>query len=140
MVRVGINGLGIMGRYLIRAIKEQKRAMKIVQGDVEVVAFNDLFPAEQLEPLLQHDSVYGRFYGTVKADGKDLIIDGERLDGSDEKDPSKLRWEDRGVDVVYESTGRFADNRKALEAHLKAGAKRGVISAPSNLHIPTIII
>ena len=81
MVRVGINGLGVMGRYFIRALEGQVKSGALRPGEVEVVAFNDLLPAEQLAPLLAHDSLYLGFPGTVKAEGKDLVINRKKIDG-----------------------------------------------------------
>jgi glyceraldehyde 3-phosphate dehydrogenase len=139
VINVGVNGLGVMGRHLIRAIKKQEKDGTLSKGEIEVVAFNDLFPAEQLAPLLKFDSVYGHFDGVVFSDGKDIRIDGKIIDGSLERDVTKLNWEKRGVDIVYESTGYFA-KKPGVEGHLKAGAKKVLISAPSNFAEKTFIM
>ncbi|MFH1316655.1 MAG: glyceraldehyde 3-phosphate dehydrogenase NAD-binding domain-containing protein [Candidatus Woesearchaeota archaeon] len=148
MVRIGINGLGVMGRYLIRAIEIERQSGKFFDQEhdgvkynrqVEVVAFNDLFPASQIVPYLKHDSVYGPFTGSVELDGDDIIINGARMLGSSEKDPAKLNWKDKGVDVVYDATGVFA-SKPGVENHLEAGAKKVIISAPSDFAQKTFVM
>lgn len=139
MVKVGINGLGVIGRYLIRALEKEKLEGKLAEREVEIVAFNDLYPTEQLAPLLAHESVYLGFPGKVQVSGKDIIVNGEKLDSSAEKDPAKLHWGERGVDIVYESSGAFTGN-PGVEGHLEAGAKKVVYSAPSDFAEKTIVI
>ncbi len=139
MTKVGINGFGIMGRYLVRAIQKEVNEGKLNEGDIEVVAINDLFAAEQLTPLLAHDTVYHAFPGKVEQDGKDILINGKRIDVSAEKDPAKLNWADRGVDIVYESTGVFA-KRPGVEGHLDSGAKKVIYSVPSKFAEVTIVM
>ncbi len=139
MVKIGINGFGVMGRYLTRAIQLEQLAGTLVKEEVEIVAVNDLFPAEQLAPLLAHDSIYRAFPGKVEVDGKDILVDGRRIDVSAEKVPSKLNWADRGVDIVYEATGAFA-KKPGVEGHLEAGAKKVVFAVPSTFAEVTIVM
>ncbi|WP_114950818.1 type I glyceraldehyde-3-phosphate dehydrogenase [Sphingosinicella terrae] len=121
--RVAINGFGRIGRLVARAILEK--------GDsgLELVAINDLADAESNALLFKRDSVHGAYPGEVRADGNDLIIDGKRIRVTAEKDPAKLPHGDTGVDIALECTGFFTDRDKA-GAHLTAGAKKVLISAP----------
>jgi glyceraldehyde 3-phosphate dehydrogenase len=122
-VKVGINGFGRIGRNVYRAARERN-------SDLEIVAVNDLTDASTLAHLLKHDSILGRFPGTVSADGDQIIVDGNRLTVLAERDPQRLPWADLGVDVVIESTGFFTDATKA-RAHIDAGARKVIISAPA---------
>ncbi len=121
--RVGINGFGRIGRNFFRAAQERG-------ADFEIVAFNDLGDIPTMAHLLRHDSVLGRFKGTVEAEGGSLHVDGKELKGLAERDPANLPWGDLGVDVVIESTGFFTD-RASAQKHLDAGAKKVIISAPA---------
>ncbi len=123
-LRVAINGFGRIGRAFVRA--------SVHDPEIEIVAINDLGNLENLAYLLRHDSVYRNFPGqvTVEAGGKALLIGAKRVAVSAEKEPAKLPWKDLNIDVVVESTGLFTDFAKA-KAHLTAGAKRVVISAPA---------
>jgi glyceraldehyde 3-phosphate dehydrogenase len=121
-VRVGINGFGRIGRLVLKAGWNNP--------DIEWVAVNDLTDAQTLAHLYKYDSVFGIYQGTVEARGNDLVIDGKVVKVVAQKDPSQLPWKELNVDVVIESTGRFTDADKA-KAHLTAGAKRVVISAPA---------
>ena len=133
MIQVGINGFGRIGRISFRAMVER-------YGDqIEVVAINDLMDAETNAHLLKYDSNYGRFSGDVRAEGKDLVVNGKKIEVFAEKDPANLPWGDRGVDVVLESTGFFTDANKA-KAHLEGGAKKVVISAPAKNEDITIVM
>src|ERR1700684_4130560 len=123
-IRVSINGFGRIGRNVLRAIYEAKRK------DIEVVAINDLGPVETNAHLLRFDSVHGRFPGTVTVDGDSLSLGNGKIKVSAERDPSKLPWKDLGVDIALECTGLFTAKEKA-SAHLSAGAKRVLISAPA---------
>jgi glyceraldehyde 3-phosphate dehydrogenase (phosphorylating) len=123
-IRVGINGFGRMGRALTRIVAEQPTAL------LEVVAVNDLGTPEQLARLLTRDSVYGRFPETVSVDGSDLMVGEKRIRLLSEPQVKALPWNELGVDVVVEATGRFT-TRDQASAHLDAGAPRVVISAPS---------
>ncbi len=123
MVRVAINGFGRIGRNVLRAIHEQARA------DLAVVAINDLGPVETNAHLLRYDSVHGRFPGTVTADGESIDIGGGPIRVLRERDPARLPWADLAVDVALECTGLFTAREKAA-AHLEAGARKVLISAP----------
>ena len=121
-VRVGINGFGRIGRNFFRAV--------VASGaDVEVVAVNDLTDNQTLAHLLKYDSILGRFDGEVTYDDESITANGKQIKAFAEKDPSALPWKDLGVDVVVESTGFFTDATKA-QAHIDAGAKKVIISAP----------
>lgn len=122
MARVAINGFGRIGRCFYRAAHGQE--------GMEIVAVNDLTTPENLAYLLKYDSVYGRAPFEVKAEQGALVIDGKKIPVIAEKDPSKLPWRDMQIDVVIESTGFFTDPAKA-RAHIDAGAKKVVISAPA---------
>ena len=122
-VRVAINGFGRIGRNFFRAAKEQG-------ADIDIVAVNDLGSIETMAHLLMHDSVAGPYPGTVKATKSAITVDGKRLSVLSERDPADLPWEELGVDVVIESTGFFT-GKAAASAHLAAGAKKVIISAPS---------
>ncbi len=121
--RVAINGFGRIGRLVARAMLEKG-------GDLELVAINDLADAEHNALLFKRDSVHGAYPGDVRADGNDLIIDGRRIKVTAEKDPARLPHGDNGIDLALECTGFFAD-RDSASAHLKAGAKKVLISAPA---------
>jgi glyceraldehyde 3-phosphate dehydrogenase len=131
MYRVAINGLGRIGRA----------TFKIVLGwpELEIVALNDLVPADNLAYLLKYDSVYGRYNKRVEYDDNGLTVDGKRYRLLNEKDPAALPWGEMGIDVVFECTGRFT-SREDLEKHIKAGAKHAILSAPSKgKDVPTVI-
>src|SRR5205823_2234625 len=131
-VRVAINGFGRIGRNILRAIYEANR------NDIEVVAINDLGPVETNAHLLRFDSVHGRFPGTVKVDGDSLDLGGGKIKVTAVKDPASLPWKDLGVDVGLECTGIFTARDKAA-ALLSAGAKRVLVSAPSDGADATIV-
>ena len=122
VLKIGINGFGRIGRLAFRAIS--KRA------NVEVVGINDLQDVEYIAYLLKYDSVHGTFPLDVKAENGHLVVDGKTIRITAEKDPNNLKWNEIGVDVVLECTGIFTTLEKA-QAHLNAGAKKVVISAPS---------
>lgn len=121
MVRIAINGFGRIGRGFFRAAH--------ARPELEIVAVNDLAPADNLAYLLKYDTVYGRAKFSVAAADKALVIDGVNVPVFSEKDPAKLPWKDMNVDIVVESTGFFTDAAKA-RAHIDAGAKKVVITAP----------
>src|SRR3977135_1745969 len=122
-VRVAINGFGRIGRNILRAIAESGR------NDIEVVGINDLGPVETNAHLLRYDSVHGRFPGTVTVDGGSISLGNGTTKVSTKPDPTKLPWQELGVDIALECTGIFTARDKAA-AHLTAGAKRVLISAP----------
>jgi glyceraldehyde 3-phosphate dehydrogenase len=125
-VKVAINGYGRIGRNVLRALYESKR-----NDEIRIVAVNDLGDAETNAHLTQYDTAHGRFPGEVSVDAGDLVVDGDRIKVCAERDPSKLPWKDLGVDVVLECTGLFTSKAKA-GAHLAAGARKVVISAPGD--------
>ena len=131
-VRVGINGFGRIGRQSLKAIMERAPG-------VEVVAVNDLVDTSLNALLFKHDSTYGTYSGTVDHTDDSLIIDGHKIRVLKEKDPSALPWGELGVDIVLESTGIFTQADKA-RAHLDAGAKKVVISAPAKGEDITIVL
>jgi len=122
-VRVGINGFGRIGRNFLRAARAQG-------ADVEVVALNDLTDAATNAHLLRYDTTHGRFGAEVRADDDHIVVAGQRIRVLAERDPKALPWQELGVEVVVESTGRFT-GRAGASAHLEGGAQRVVISAPS---------
>ena len=126
MARIAINGFGRIGRGFMRALTE--RGKKGETG-LEVVAINDLTSPENLAYLLKYDSVYGRAPFSVSSVDKALVVDGKNIPVLSERDPSSLPWRDMGIDIVVESTGFFTDAQKA-RAHIDAGAKKVVITAP----------
>lgn len=132
MIKIGINGFGRIGRMVFRA------AVKNFSKDIQIVGINDLLEPEYLAYMLKYDSVHGRFQGEVAVDGSNLIVNGNRIRLTAVKDPSTLAWGDVGADVVVESTGLFLDHASA-EAHLKAGAKKVIMSAPSKDETPMFV-
>ncbi len=133
-IKIAINGYGRIGRCVVRAIYEANR-----KGEVEVVAINDLGDTATNAHLTQYDSVHGKFPFEVTMDGDYMIIDGDRIRVLAERDPSKLPWAELGVDVVHECTGFFATKEKA-SAHLSAGAKKVIISAPGGSDVDATIV
>ena len=133
MVKVAINGFGRIGRLVYRVIHERKNP------DIEVVAINDLTDTKTLSNLFKYDSVHGKFKGEVSYTSESLIIDGKEIKVLAQPDPSQLPWKDLGVDIVIESTGLFRTREKA-ELHLKAGAKKVIITAPAKGEDVTIVI
>ncbi|MBR56405.1 type I glyceraldehyde-3-phosphate dehydrogenase [Candidatus Poribacteria bacterium] len=124
-VRIAINGFGRIGRNVLRAIYESRRS------DIEVLAINDLGPVESNAHLLRYDSIHGPFPGTINVSGKNIDIGLGSIAVFDERDPEKLPWKDLQVDVALECTGIFT-SRSAASKHISAGAKKVLISAPSN--------
>ncbi|WP_313687711.1 glyceraldehyde 3-phosphate dehydrogenase NAD-binding domain-containing protein, partial [Pantoea sp.] len=123
MKKIGINGFGRIGRLVLRRILEQKEA-------VEIVAINDLTSPEMLAYLLKYDSNYGAFPVSVSAEGNNLVVDGKSIQVFAEKDAKNIPWGQLGVDVVIECTGFYTSADKA-QAHIDAGAKKVLISAPA---------
>jgi glyceraldehyde 3-phosphate dehydrogenase len=121
-IKIGINGFGRIGRMVLRAAIER--------DDVEVVAINDLLDIKHLAYLLKYDSVHGKCKGDVKSDDNSLIVDGKKIQISSERDPKKIAWDLKGVDVVLECTGIFTTLETA-QLHIDGGAPKVVISAPS---------
>jgi len=130
--RVAINGFGRIGRQTLRAIIERN-------PELEVVAINDLTDAKTMAHLFRYDSTYGRYPGTVTYGEGELVVDGKSIKYLAERDPAKLPWKALGVDLVVESTGFFTDGTRA-KAHLDAGAKRVIISAPATNEDFTVVL
>jgi len=133
-LRVAINGYGRIGRNVLRAHYEGGK-----KHDIEIVAINDLGDAETNAHLTRYDTAHGRFPGDVSIEGQDLIVNGDRIRVVAERDPSALPWGDLKVDVVLECTGLFTSKEKA-GAHLKAGAKKVVISAPGGKDVDATVV
>lgn len=133
-IKVGINGYGRIGRNVLRALYESQR-----NGEIQIVAINDLGDAETNAHLTQYDTAHGKFPGTVSVDGGDLVINGDRIKVFAERDPAKLPWGANGVDVVLECTGIFTSKAKA-GAHLAGGAKKVVISAPGGNDVDATVV
>jgi glyceraldehyde 3-phosphate dehydrogenase len=130
--RVGINGFGRIGRQSLKALIERA-------PDVEVVAVNDLVDTKMNALLFKHDSTYGAYPGDVSHTDDAIIVDGREIKVLKEKDPATLPWRDLGVDIVVESTGIFTDAEKA-RAHIAAGAKKVIISAPAKNEDITVVL
>ncbi len=133
-IKIAINGYGRIGRNIMRAIYESGR-----NKEIQVVAINDLGDANTNAHLTQYDTAHGKFNGTVSVDGDSIVINGDRIRVCSERDPSKLPWGELGVDVVHESTGFFASKEKA-SAHLAAGAKKVIISAPGGNDVDATVV
>ncbi len=130
--RVAINGFGRIGRCAFKIAFER--------SDLEIVALNDLADTKTLAHLLKHDSNYGLYNKDVSFDEQNIIVDGQKIRVLAEKDPAALPWKDMNIDVVIESTGLFTDAEKA-SAHIKAGAKKIIISAPTKSdNVPTVVL
>jgi glyceraldehyde 3-phosphate dehydrogenase len=129
-MKVAINGFGRIGRLAFKVMNEKK---------MEVVAINDLTDTKTLAHLLKYDSVHGKFNGEVSHDSENIIVNGKKIRIYAIKDPAQLPWKDLKVDVVLESTGRFTDVESA-GAHIKAGARKVVISAPATGEMKTIVL
>ena len=125
-VKVAINGYGRIGRNVLRALYEARR-----NNEMRIVAVNDLGDAETNAHLTQYDTAQGKFPGDVGVEGGDLVVNGDKIKVCAERDPAKLPWKDLGVDVVLECTGLFTSKAKA-SAHIAAGAKKVIISAPGD--------
>ena len=132
-VKVAINGYGRIGRNIMRALYEYNRT-----DEISIVAINDLGDANTNAHLTQYDTAHGTFAGTVSVDDGDLIVNGDRIKVFAERDPSKLPWAELGVEVVMECTGFFR-SRETAGAHIKAGAKKVIISAPGQSVDNTVV-
>lgn len=132
--RIAINGYGRIGRNILRALFESGRA-----DELEIVAINDLGDAETNAHLTRHDSVHGRFPGEVQVDGSFMVVNGQRIRVCAERDPANLPWKELNVDAVLECTGIFTSKDKA-SAHLEAGARKVIISAPGGKDVDGTIV
>jgi len=131
-IKVGINGFGRIGRNVLRS------AVQNFGSDIQIVAINDLLEPDYLAYMLRYDSVHGRFDGEVSVDGDHLVINGNRIRLTQERDPANLKWDAVGAEVVIESTGLFLDKATA-QKHLDAGAKKVILSAPSKDDTPMFV-
>ncbi|MCB9482008.1 MAG: type I glyceraldehyde-3-phosphate dehydrogenase [Desulfobacteraceae bacterium] len=131
MVKIGINGFGRIGRLALRAA--------LTRDDVEVTAVNDLIDIDYIAYLLKYDTVHGRFKGSVEIDGNYLVVNGKKIRVTNEKNPLDLKWNEAEAETIIESTGLFLTKEKA-EAHIKAGAKKVVMSAPSKDDTPMFVM
>jgi len=130
--KVGINGFGRIGRMVFRAVARD------FSDDIEIVGINDLLEPAYLAYMLKYDSVHGRFQGDIKVDGNNLVVNGKKIRLTAVKDPTELKWNEIGADIVVECTGLFL-TKETCEKHLKAGAKKVVQSAPSKDDTPMFV-
>jgi len=130
-IKLGINGFGRIGRMVFRAAVQNF-------DDIEIVAINDLLEPDYLAYMLQYDSVHGRFKGDIAVDGNTLVVNGKRIRLTAERDPSNLKWDEVGADIVVEATGLFL-TKETAEKHLAAGAKKVILSAPSKDNTPMFV-
>lgn len=133
-IKIAINGYGRIGRNVLRALYEAGRTKEI-----KIVAINDLGDSKTNAHLTKYDTVHGKFKGDISVDGDYMIVNGDRIRVLAERDPSKLPWAELGVDVVHECTGFFTSKEKA-SGHLKAGAKKVIISAPGGKDVDATIV
>lgn len=129
-IKVGINGFGRIGRLAFRA--------SVLRNDIDIVGINDLIDVEYMAYMLKYDTIHGGFKGTVSVKDGHLVVNGNTIRVTAEKDPANLKWNEVGAEYVIESTGLFLTREKA-EAHLKAGAKRVILSAPSKDDTPMFV-
>ncbi len=132
-IKVAINGFGRIGRNILRAVYESGRT-----GEFQIVAINDLADAATNAHLTQYDTTHGKFPGSVSVEGDDLIVNGDRIKVFAERDPGKLPWAELGIDVVLECTGFFG-SKEAAGAHITAGARKVILSAPGKNVDNTIV-
>ena len=131
-IKIGINGFGRIGRMVFRA------AVQNFADDIEIVGINDLLEPDYLAYMLKYDSVHGRFKGAVAVEGNTLVVNGKAIRLTAVKNPAELKWDEVGADIVIESTGLFL-TKETAEAHLKAGAKKVILSAPSKDDTPMFV-
>ena len=130
-IKIGINGFGRIGRLVFRAAEKNK--------NIEVVGINDLIDAEYMSYMLRYDSTHGKFKGSVETKGNDLIVNGNKIRITNEKNPSKLKWSDIGAEYIVESTGLFL-TKDSAKGHIESGAKKVIISAPSKDDTPMFVM
>jgi len=130
-IKVGINGFGRIGRLVFRAAMQR--------DDIQIVAINDLIDVEYMAYMLRYDTVHGRFSGTVSVEGGKLVVNGQAIRVTAEKNPANLKWNEVGADYVVESTGLFL-TKETCQGHIDAGAKRVVMSAPSKDDTPMFVM
>ena len=130
-IKVGINGFGRIGRLVFRAMAER--------SNIEVVGINDLIDAEYMAYMLKYDSVHGPFKGEVSVQGNNLVVNGKTIRVTAEKDPNNLKWNEVGAEYIVESTGLFL-SKDSAQAHINAGAKKVILSAPSKDDTPMFVM
>lgn len=130
-IKVGINGFGRIGRLVFRAMAER--------SNIEVVGINDLIDAEYMAYMLKYDSVHGKFNGEVSVEGNNLVVNGKTIRVTAERDPNNLKWNEIGAEYIVESTGLFL-SKDTAQAHINAGAKKVVLSAPSKDDTPMFVM
>ena len=130
-IKVGINGFGRIGRMVFRAVAKDFPS-------IEIVAINDLLDPEYLAYMLKYDSVHGRFNGDIKVEGSNMVVNGKKIRLTAERDPANLKWNEVGADIVIDCTGFFLTT-ESCQAHIKAGAKKVVQSAPSKDDTPMFV-
>jgi glyceraldehyde 3-phosphate dehydrogenase len=133
-IKVAINGYGRIGRNILRAHYESDKSR-----DIQIVAINDLGNAQTNAHLTRHDTVHGKFHGTVTVEGDSMVVNGDRIKVLAQRNPAELPWAELGVDVVFECTGFFTTKEKA-GAHIKGGAKKVIISAPGGKDVDATIV
>ena len=130
-IKIGINGFGRIGRLVFRTAEKNK--------NIEVVGINDLIDAEYMSYMLRYDSTHGKFKGSVETKGNDLIVNGNKIRVTNEKNPSKLKWSDIGAEYIVESTGLFL-TKDSAKGHIESGAKKVIMSAPSKDDTPMFVM
>ncbi len=130
-IKVGINGFGRIGRLVFRAMTERE--------NIEVVGINDLIDAEYMAYMLKYDSVHGKFNGEVSVEGNNLVVNGKTIRVTAERDPNNLKWNEVGAEYIVESTGLFL-SKETAQAHINAGAKKVILSAPSKDDTPMFVM
>ena len=130
-IKVGINGFGRIGRLVFRAMTER--------DNIEVVGINDLINAEYMAYMLKYDSVHGEFKGEISVEGNDLVVNGNRIRITAERDPNNLKWNEVGAEYIVESTGLFL-SKETAQAHINAGAKKVILSAPPKDDTPMFVM
>ena len=130
-IKIGINGFGRIGRMVFRAAVQNF-------SDIEVVGINDLLESDYLAYMLKHDSVHGPFKGEVSVEGRNLVVNGNRIRLTQERDPANLKWGEIGADIIVESTGLFL-TKEGAQKHIDAGARKVIMSAPSKDDTPMFV-
>ncbi|MCF7886021.1 MAG: type I glyceraldehyde-3-phosphate dehydrogenase [Candidatus Marinimicrobia bacterium] len=131
--KIGINGFGRIGRGFLRLLEKRE------ETSLEIVSINDVVGVDNLAYLLKYDSVHGKFDGTVEVDGNTMIVNGRKIEVTSETDPANLGWDEKGVDIVIESTGVFR-KRDQIAKHLEAGAKKVILTVPAKDKIDATIV
>jgi len=130
-IKVGINGFGRIGGLVFNAMLER--------DNIEIVGINDLINAEYMAYMMKYDSVHGRFDGEIKIEGDNLVVNGKTIRITSERDPNNLKWNEIGADYIVESTGLFL-SKDTAQAHINAGAKKVILSAPSKDDTPMFVM